>query len=97
MNTSTEQASHEAKGSSHSNEHELWDTSQVELTPHLAARLCLQASLNLTCAQKELHDAIFALDGSDASLDRFASARSELDSAEAWALRIAKTVPRQGS
>ncbi|MCP3137823.1 FruA-associating protein, FapA [Pyxidicoccus xibeiensis] len=69
---------------------ETWAPSQVKLTSSMTARLWLQTRLRLTQAQKELHDAIFALDGTDASLDRFASARAELDSAEAWALHVAK-------
>lgn len=75
---------------------ETWDPTQVKLTPAMAARLWLQTSLRLTRAQKELHDAIFSHDGTDASLDRYASARAELDSAEAWALRVAKAHPRSG-
>ncbi len=74
---------------------ETWDPAQVKLTPAMAARLWLQTSLRLTRAQKELHDAIFTHDGSEASLDRYASARAELDSAEAWALRIAKALPQR--
>lgn len=68
---------------------ELWASGLAELSPHAAARLRLQACLWLTRAQEELHDAIFARDGSDESLTRYASARAELDSAEAWALRVA--------
>jgi hypothetical protein len=49
-----------------------------------------EASRRLLQAQQEFHDAVFARDGSDESLDRYASARSELDSAEAWALRITR-------
>ena len=74
---------------------EAWDPTQVKLTPGMAARLWLQTSLRLTRAQKELHDAIFTHDGGEASLDRYASARAELDSAEAWALRVAKACPRR--
>jgi hypothetical protein len=74
---------------------EAWDPTQVELTPAMASRLWLQTSLRLTRAQKELHDAIFTHDGTDESLDRYASARAELDSAEAWALRVAKAHPRR--
>lgn len=55
-----------------------------------AERLHLQVSRRLLQAQKELHDAIFALDGTPAGLDRYASARAELDSAEAWALYVAR-------
>ena len=76
---------------------EAWDPVQVKLTPGMAARLWLQTSLRLTRAQKELHDAIFTHDGSEASLELYASSLASLDSAEAWALRIAKTVPRGGS
>lgn len=74
---------------------ETWDPAQVVLTPAMAARLWLQTSLRLTRAQKELHDAIFTHDGTDASLDRYASARAELDSAEAWALHVARAQPRR--
>jgi hypothetical protein len=74
---------------------ETWDPTQVRLTPSMAARLWLQTSLRLTRAQKELHDAIFNHDGTDESLDRYASARAELDSAEAWALRVAKARHRR--
>jgi hypothetical protein len=74
---------------------EAWNPVQVKLTPEMAARLWLQTSLRLTRAQKELHDAIFTHDGSEESLDRYAAARAELDSAEAWALRIAKSCPRR--
>jgi hypothetical protein len=70
-------------------------TAQVKVTPGMAARLWLKTSLRLTRAQKELHDAIFTHDGSEASLERYAAARAELDSAEAWALRIAKAFPRR--
>ena len=70
------------------------DAAQVKLTPERASRLWLQTSLRLTRAQKELHDAIFAHDGTETALDRYASARAELDSAEAWALRISKCLPR---
>lgn len=94
MNTSLEQTCIEESTSPDSGASEAYEQEQAELTPQRAVRLWLNASLALTRAQQELHDAIFALDGSDESLDRFASARSELDSAEAWALRIAKTVPR---
>jgi hypothetical protein len=54
--------------------------------------LRLEASRWLTQAQRELHDAIFARDGSEESLDRYASARAELDSAEAWALRVTRSL-----
>lgn len=94
MNTSLEQTDFERPMSSGSGASEACEREQAKLTPQRAVRLWLNASLTLTRAQQELHDAIFALDGSEASLDRYAAARSELDSAEAWALRIAKTVPR---
>ena len=57
--------------------------------------LRLEASRWLTQAQREFHDAVFARDGSEESLDRYASARSELDSAEAWALRVTRS-PHSG-
>lgn len=93
MNTSLEQDDFEKPTSSDSGASESCELEQEVLTPQRAVRLWLNASLTLTRAQQELHDAIFALDGSEASLDRYAAARSELDSAEAWALRVAKTVP----
>ena len=74
---------------------ELWASGLAELSPHTAARLRLQACLWLTRAQEELHDAIFARDGSEESLARYAAARAELDSAEAWALRVADAMYRQ--
>jgi hypothetical protein len=49
-----------------------------------------EASRWLLQAQQEFHDAIFARDGSEESLDRYASARAELDSAEAWAARVTR-------
>lgn len=70
------------------------DLNQVEHTPQVATWLRLRASQWLTHAQKEFNEAVFARDGSDASLDRFADARSELDSAEAWALRVAEFLMR---
>jgi hypothetical protein len=76
-------------------EHELMAPEQIALTPQTAAQLRQKASQWLTRAQKELHDAIFARDGSDESLDRYASARAELDSAEAWALRVAEALGKQ--
>lgn len=95
MNTSLEQTDFEKQTSSDSGASEAGACEPAAMTPQRAVRLWLNASLALTRAQQELHDAIFALDGSEESLDRYAAARSELDSAEAWALRIAKTVPRQ--
>ena len=95
MNKPLEQAALEAMSSPHpAAQQEPWDPTQTELTEHTAPRLWLQASLRLTRAQKDLHDAIFGLDGTEESLDRFAEARSELDSAEAWALCVAKAAPR---
>lgn len=73
-------------------EQELRIPDRAELTPAVADTLRLKASRWLTQAQREFHDALFALDGSDESLDRYASARAELDSAEAWALRVAKAL-----
>ncbi|HZI12961.1 MAG TPA: FruA-associating protein, FapA [Myxococcus sp.] len=73
-------------------EQELHAPGQHALTPHCAAQLKLKASIWLSRAQKELHDAIFARDGSEESLDRYASARAELDSAEAWALSVSKAL-----
>ncbi len=75
-------------------EQELMAPAEVALTPQAAARLRQKASLWLSRAQRELHDAIFARDGSEEALERFASARAELDSAEAWALRVSEAVAR---
>ncbi|NOK22458.1 FruA-associating protein, FapA [Corallococcus carmarthensis] len=66
------------------------DLNQVEPTPQVANWLRMRASQWLTTAQKDFNEAVFARDGSDASFDRYADARSELDSAEAWALRVAE-------
>ena len=65
---------------------------QLAMTPQSAARLRQKASHWLTRAQKEFHDSVFARDGSEEGKDRYASARAELDSAEAWALRVAEAV-----
>ena len=73
-------------------EQELLAPGKALLTPQAAARLKQKASLWLSLAQKELHDAIFTRDGSEEGMDRYASARAELDSAEAWALRVAKAL-----
>ncbi|MCY1034949.1 FruA-associating protein, FapA [Corallococcus sp. BB11-1] len=70
------------------------DLHQVEHTPQVASWLRMRASQWLGNAQKAYNEAVFARDGSDASLDRFADARSELDSAEAWALRVADFLMR---
>lgn len=95
MNAQTEQApGYEELSSADFSALEVWDPAKVVITPRMAARLWLQTSLRLTRAQKELHDAIFANDGSDESLDRFAGARAELDSAEAWALHVSRNIPR---
>lgn len=75
-------------------EQELLDPALAAPTPQKAARLRQKASHWLLRAQKELHDAIFARDGSEAGLDRYASARAELDSAETWALRVADALSR---
>jgi hypothetical protein len=64
------------------------DLNQVEPTPQVIDWLRMRAGQWLTSAQKDFNDAVFSRDGSDAALDRFASARAELDSAEAWALRV---------
>ena len=63
---------------------------RAQLSPIQAQTLRQGASRWLTQAQREFHDALFAQDGSDEGLDRYASARAELDSAEAWALRVAR-------
>ncbi|AGC49251.1 FruA-associating protein, FapA [Myxococcus stipitatus DSM 14675] len=77
-------------------EHELLSPGQSLKNPHDAAKLRLQASLWLSRAQRELHDAILMRDGTEDNLDRYASARAELDSAEAWALRVAKALIQRG-
>ncbi|MBN9686525.1 MULTISPECIES: FruA-associating protein, FapA [unclassified Corallococcus] len=95
MNGQTEQAPHyEELSSADYAALEVWDPTQVVITPRMAARLWLQTSLRLTRAQKELHDAIFANDQSEGAKDRYAEARAELDSAEAWALHVARNIPR---
>ncbi|WP_147468377.1 MULTISPECIES: FruA-associating protein, FapA [Corallococcus] len=66
------------------------DLNQVEPTPQVAGWLRMRASQWLTTAQKDFNAALFARDGSEASFDRYADARSELDSAEAWALRVSE-------
>ena len=73
-------------------EQELHIPDKSELTPQLANSLRQRASNWLTQAQREFHDALFAQDGSEESLDRYASARAELDSAEAWALRVGRAL-----
>lgn len=94
MTTTIEHVGFNKLTSLHPDEHELLAPEQVAVTPQNAARLRQKASQWLTRAQKELHDAIFARDGSDEGLDRYASARADLDSAEAWALRVAEAVRR---
>jgi hypothetical protein len=71
-------------------EQELHIPDKSALTPQEADTLRRKASTWLTQAQREFHDALFAQDGSDESLDRYASARAELDSAEAWALHVSR-------
>lgn len=66
------------------------DLNQVEPTPQVANWLRMRASQWLTTAQKDFNAALFARDGSEESFDRYADARSELDSAEAWALRVSE-------
>jgi hypothetical protein len=73
-------------------EQELHIPDKSALTPQVAAILQLRASDWLIHAQREFHDALFAHDGSEESLDRFSSARAELDSAEAWALRVGRAL-----
>nr|WP_128798915.1 FruA-associating protein, FapA [Corallococcus coralloides] len=68
------------------------DLNQVEPTPQVVNWLRMRASQWLTTAQQDFNAALFARDGSEASFDRYADARSELDSAEAWALRVSEFV-----
>ncbi|MCP3142930.1 FruA-associating protein, FapA [Pyxidicoccus xibeiensis] len=95
MTTTIEHAGFNKVTSLYPEEQELMAPDALELTPQTANQLRAKASHWLTRAQKDLHDAIFARDGSDESLDLYASARAELDSAEAWALRVAKALSRQ--
>ncbi|WP_043709863.1 hypothetical protein [Corallococcus macrosporus] len=95
MTTTTAQAGFAKVTSPYPEEQELLDPALAAPTPYQAAQLRQKASHWLSRAQKELHDAIFARDGSEASLDRFASARAELDSAETWALRVAEAFSRR--
>ncbi|WP_163990927.1 FruA-associating protein, FapA [Pyxidicoccus caerfyrddinensis] len=95
MTTTLEHVGFNKVTSLYPEEHELMAPEQVAVTPHNAARLRQKASQWLTRAQKEFHDAVFARDGSDEGLDRYASARAELDSAEAWALRVAEALGQQ--
>ena len=94
MTTTIEHVTFNKVTSLYPEEQELMDPGQAALTPQAAAQLRQKASHWLTRAQKEFHDAVFARDGSDEGLDRFASARAELDSAETWALRVAEAVSR---
>jgi predicted nucleotidyltransferase len=94
MTTTIEHAGFTKVTSLYPEEQELLAPGQLELTPQTAARLRQKASGWLSRAQKDFHDAVFARDGSDASLDWYASARAELDSAEAWALRVAEALSR---
>jgi hypothetical protein len=70
------------------------DPSLMEHTPQVAQWLRSRAGQWLATAQAEFNDALFGRDGSDESLYRYASARAELDSAEAWALRVAEFLSR---
>ncbi|MFP2906223.1 FruA-associating protein, FapA [Pyxidicoccus sp. 3LFB2] len=92
MTTTTEQFGFNKMTSLYPEEQELMRPEQVALTPQNAARLRQKASVWLSRAQREFHDAVFGRDGSEGGLDRYASARAELDSAEAWALRVAETL-----
>ncbi|MDY7225425.1 hypothetical protein [Hyalangium rubrum] len=66
----------------------------TKLTPDVADKLQTEARCWLIQAQRDFQDALFAQDGSDESLDRYAEARAELDSAEAWALRVVRALRR---
>ncbi|NTX07646.1 FruA-associating protein, FapA [Myxococcus sp. CA051A] len=92
MTTTLEHAGYNKMTVLYPEEHELLTPGQSLKDPHAAAKLRLQASLWLSRAQRELHDAIFLRDGSDESMDRYCGARAELDSAEAWALLVAKAL-----
>ena len=94
MTTTTEHIGFNKVTSVYPEEQELMAPGQCAVTPQSASRLRQKASLWLSRAQKEFHDAVFMRDGSDAGLDRYASARAELDSAEAWALRVAEAVAK---
>ncbi|NVJ02188.1 FruA-associating protein, FapA [Myxococcus sp. AM009] len=95
MTTTIAQAGFVKVTSPYPEEQELMEPGLTAPTPQKAAQLRQKASQWLSRAQKELHDAIFARDGSEAGLDRFASARAELDSAEAWALRVAEAFSKR--
>ncbi|WIG93922.1 FruA-associating protein, FapA [Myxococcus sp. SDU36] len=95
MTTTIAQPSFAKVTSLYPEEQELLEPGLAAPTPQKAAQLRQKASQWLSRAQKELHDAIFARDGSEAGLDRFASARAELDSAEAWALRVVEAFSKR--
>lgn len=95
MTTTIAQAGFAKVTSLYPEEQELLDPALAAPTPQKAAQLRQKASQWLSRAQKELHDAIFARDGSEAGLDRYASAREELDSAETWALRVAEAFSKR--
>jgi hypothetical protein len=94
MTTTVEHAAFHQVTAVHPEEQELMAPEKLVMNPQSAARLRRMASHWLAQAQKEFHDAIFARDGSEEGRDRYASARAELDSAEAWALRVASAVSR---
>jgi hypothetical protein len=92
MITTEAQADCRGETFSRPDEQELHIPDQAEINPMMAHTLRLKASRWLSHAQQEFHDALFALDGSDDSFDRYACARAELDSAEAWALHVTKAL-----
>lgn len=94
MTATTEHAAFHKATALYPEEQELMAPEQLAVTPQSAARLRHLASHWLARAQQEFHDAIFARDGSEEGRERYASARAELDSAEAWALRVANAISR---
>ncbi len=94
MTTTIEHADFHKVTALYPEEQELMAPEQLAVTAQSAALLLQKASLWLTRAQREFHDAVFTRDGSEESRMRFASARAELDSAEAWALRVADAISR---
>ncbi|AKQ70290.1 FruA-associating protein, FapA [Myxococcus hansupus] len=94
MTTTIAQAGFVKVTSPYPEERELLEPALAAPTPQKAAQLRLKASHWLLRAQKEFHDAIFMRDGSEEGLDRYASARAELDSAETWALRVAEALAK---
>jgi len=96
MTTTLEHAGYNKMTMLYPEDHELLSPGQSVKDPQTAAKLRLQASLWLSRAQREYHDAIFLRDGTEDSLDRYASARAELDSAEAWALRVSTALIQRG-